>query len=255
MRIGADSGGTFTDVVGTDGRILKVASTPEDPGSAVRGGMAALAPDGARLLAHGTTVATNALLERRVGRVALVATAGFADVIEIARQDRPSLYDPWSDRPAPLVARPDRLEVDERIAADGRVVVAYRAGSVPRPADGVDAVAVCLLHADVQPAHEAAVAADLEAAGWDVSASHRVSPEFREFERMATTVLNAALRPVCRPYLAGLSDAADDVVVMTSGGGLVDLDTAGDLPAALLLSGPAAGVRAAAAVAAACGHR
>ncbi|MCB1269241.1 MAG: hydantoinase/oxoprolinase family protein, partial [Microthrixaceae bacterium] len=115
MRIGADSGGTFTDVVGTDGRVLKVPSTPADPGDAVRGGVAALVPDGPELLAHGTTVATNALLERRGARVALYCTAGFADVIEIARQDRPSLYDPWAQRPEPLVARADRLEVDERV--------------------------------------------------------------------------------------------------------------------------------------------
>lgn len=253
VRIGADSGGTFTDVVGTDGRVLKVPSTPADPGDAVRGGVAALVPDGPELLAHGTTVATNALLERRGARVALYCTAGFADVIEIARQDRPALYDPWAQRPEPLVARADRLEVDERVAADGAVLVPMDIGALPPVPDGVEAIAVCLLHSDRHPGHEAAVAAALDAAGFDVSASHRVAPEFREYERTVTTVLNAYLRPICGSYLAGLDSAADDVVVMTSAGGSIDLATAAELPVLLLLSGPAGGARAAAAVASACG--
>ncbi|HRW42828.1 MAG TPA: hydantoinase/oxoprolinase family protein, partial [Microthrixaceae bacterium] len=241
------------DVVGTDGRVLKVPSTPADPGDAVRDGTAALAPDGPELLAHGTTVATNALLERRGARVALYCTAGFADVIEIARQDRPALYDPWAQRPEPLVAGADRLEVDERVAADGAVLVPMDIGALPPVPDGVEAVAVCLLHSDRHPGHEAAVAAALDAAGFDVSASHRVAPEFREYERTVTTVLNAYLRPICGSYLAGLDSAADDVVVMTSAGGSVDLATAAELPVLLLLSGPAGGARAAAAVASACG--
>lgn len=253
MRIGADSGGTFTDVVGTDGRILKIPSTPDDPGRAVRDAVARLSPDPAELLAHGTTVPTNTLLEGRGARVALVTTAGFADVIEIARQDRPSLYDPWTDRPPPLVARDDRLEVDERLDAHGAVLRPYRPGTCPSPPPGCAAVAVSLLHADLSAVHEAAVAAELEAAGWDVSASHRVSPEFREYERTVTTVANAALRPVCRPYLEGLTGAAREVAVMTSAGGLVGAADAAELPVALLLSGPAAGARAAAAVAARCG--
>src|SRR6478736_2620630 len=121
MRIGVDTGGTFTDVVAADGTIAKVPSTPDDPGDAVRAGAAAVLPPGVdrpSALAHGTTVATNALLERRGGRVALVTNQDFADVIEIGRQDRPSLYDPWADRPEPLVARADRLEVPGRLAAD-----------------------------------------------------------------------------------------------------------------------------------------
>ena len=115
MQVGVDTGGTFTDVVGDDGRIAKVPSTPEDLAAGVRAGIDGLsrttAPARPALLAHGTTVATNALLERRGGRVALMTTAGFADVIEIGRQDRPSLYDIWADRPEPLVPRGLRLEV------------------------------------------------------------------------------------------------------------------------------------------------
>lgn len=255
MRIGADSGGTFTDIVGSDGRILKNPSTPQDPGMAVRSGVRSLAGERRpALLAHGTTVATNALLERRGATVALVTTSGCADLIEIGRQHRPSLYDPWVDRPEPLVVRELRVEVVERLDASGAVVVALDEASLPALPDHVEAVAVCLLHSDLNPAHEARVGELLAATGADVSLSHRISPEFREFERTVTTVVNAFLRPVCSPYLRGLADVADAVVVMTSAGGLVGAHTAGELPASLLLSGPAAGVRAAAAVAVACGH-
>lgn len=255
VRLGADSGGTFTDVVGTDGRILKIPSTPADPGAAVRDGAARLAAAlRVELLAHGTTVATNALLERRGAVTALVTTEGFADLVEIGRQDRPSLYDPWSDRPEPLVPRRLRLEVRERRGADGSVLTALDVSRLGELPDDVEAVAICLLHADLAPEHEQQVAELLRARGHEVSASHEVAPEFREFERLVTTVVNASLRPVCRPYLEGLADAADRVVVMTSAGGLVDAAAAARTPAALLLSGPAGGVRAAAAVAVACGR-
>ncbi|MFN7148514.1 MAG: hydantoinase/oxoprolinase family protein [Microthrixaceae bacterium] len=254
MRVGADSGGTFTDVVGTDGRILKIPSTPADPGDAVRAGLEALAPGGASVLSHGTTVATNALLERRGASVALVTTEGLADVIEIARQSRPSLYDPWVDRPVPLVPRSQRIEVVERLDAHGAVITPLSAGAVGELPDGVDAVAVCLLHADLDPRHERQLAGELRARGIVVSASHEVAPEFREYERLVTTVVNASLQPVCGPYLQGLERVAEQVVVMSSAGGLVDVAVAAAVPAALLLSGPAAGVRAAASVAAACGY-
>jgi N-methylhydantoinase A/oxoprolinase/acetone carboxylase beta subunit len=252
--VGADSGGTFTDVVGTDGRILKIPSTPLDPGDAVRAGLDALAPDGASLLSHGTTVATNALLERSGAVVALVTTEGLGDVIEIARQSRPSLYDPWVDRPVPLVARSHRIEVRERLDASGSVITPPADGAIGELPEGVDVVAVCLLHADLDPRHERQLAAELRARGIVVSASHEVAPEFREYERLVTTVVNASLQPVCGPYLQGLERIADQVVVMSSAGGLVDVGAAAAVPAALLLSGPAAGVRAAASVAAACGH-
>jgi N-methylhydantoinase A/oxoprolinase/acetone carboxylase beta subunit len=254
VRVGADSGGTFTDVVGTDGRILKIPSTPLDPGDAVRAGLDALAPEGASLLSHGTTVATNALLERRGAVVALVTTEGLGDVIEIARQSRPSLYDPWVDRPVPLVQRAHRIEVHERVDARGAVIVPLLEGALGELPPDVDAVAVCLLHADLEPAHERQLAAELRARGIVVSASHEVAPEFREYERLVTTVVNASLQPVCGPYLEGLERVADRVVVMSSAGGLVDVSVAATSPAMLLLSGPAAGVRAAASVATACGH-
>src|SRR4051794_6834706 len=157
MRAGVDTGGTFTDVVFEDGRIAKVPSTPADPSQGVGAGLdsVGLRPS---VLAHGTTVATNALLERRGAVVALVTTAGFTDIIEIARQRRPSLYDQWADRPVPLVPRSLRLEPGD-----------------PVP-DGVSAVAVVLLHADLDPSAEQELASRLAAAGHDVTCSHQISP-------------------------------------------------------------------------------
>ncbi len=251
VRFGVDTGGTFTDLVDDDGRILKVPSTPDDPGRAVREASAGFGRR-AGVLAHGTTVATNALLERKLGRVALVTTRGFADVIEIARQARPSLYDARVDRPPALVPRERRFEVAGRLGADGTELEPFD-GVVP-DLGSVDAVAVCLLHADLDPDHERAVAAVLRARGiTEVVCSHEVSPEFREYERIVTTVADAALRPVCAEYLRSLASLADAVLVMTSAGGLVPLADAAEHPAHLLLSGPAAGVRAAAAIAVACG--
>jgi len=253
-RVASDTGGTFTDVVGDDGRVVKVLSTPADPGLAVRDGVSALTGGVVpHVLAHGTTVATNALLERRGAEVALVTTAGFADVIEIARQDRPSLYDPEIDRPQPLIPRSRRLEVVERLDATGHELVAVDPVAVPQVDPAVEAVAVCLLHSDLDPAHERVVADVLRGRGLDVTASHEVTPEYREYERTVTTVINAYLRPVCRSYLLGLAPAAAEVAVMTSAGGLVPAAEAAERPAAVLLSGPAGGVLAGAAVAVANG--
>jgi N-methylhydantoinase A/oxoprolinase/acetone carboxylase beta subunit len=250
MRVGVDTGGTFTDVVVDDGRVVKVLSTPADPSRAVAEGLRALGGETVAL-AHGTTVATNALLERNGATVALVATDGFGDVIEIGRQDRPSLYDPWADRPDPLVPREWRLEVAGRVAADGTELQPL--GPVPVVPPGVGAVAVCLLHADLNPAHERAVANELRARGYDVTASSEIAPEFREYERTVTTVACAYLRPVCRSYLTALTAMAPAVQVLTSAGGLVPVAAAAENPAALLLSGPAGGVLAAAAAGVAAG--
>jgi N-methylhydantoinase A/oxoprolinase/acetone carboxylase beta subunit len=253
VEVGVDTGGTFTDLVAADGRVGKVLSTPDDPGRAIAAALAASAPD-PDLLAHGTTVATNALLERRGATVALVTTEGLRDVIEIGRQDRPSLYDQLASRPLPLVPRELRYEVAGRLAADGRELTPVAgADAVPAVDPGAEVVAVCLLHADLVPDHERAVAAVLRDRGHDVTCSHEVSPEMREVERTVTTVINAALRPRLRRYLRGIDGLAGEVLVMTSSGGLVPAVEAAELPAALLLSGPAGGVRAGAAAAAANG--
>jgi N-methylhydantoinase A/oxoprolinase/acetone carboxylase beta subunit len=267
-RVGVDTGGTFTDVVTDDGVIAKVPSTSSDPSSAVASGVHAVSGvGGVGVLCHGTTVATNALLERRGGRVALVTTEGFSDVIEIARQRRPSLYDQWADRPAPLVPRSLRFEVRERLDASGAVIVEVGGDGEPTSLESlssvadriaaaaaeIDCVAVCLLHADLEPAHERAVAAVLRDRGFDVTCSHEISPEFREYERIVTTVANAYLRPVCGQYLSGLTSLADQVLVLSSAAGLMALDEAGARPVSLLLSGPAGGVLAASAAAVAAG--
>ncbi|HEY1117259.1 MAG TPA: hydantoinase/oxoprolinase N-terminal domain-containing protein, partial [Acidimicrobiales bacterium] len=159
VRIGADTGGTFSDLVDERGEVTKVLSTPDAPDEAVRAGIAQLtAGERPVLLAHGTTVATNAVLEGRLARTALVTTEGLADVIEIGRQDRPSLYDQFADRPVPLVPRDLRFEVSGRLAADGTELEPIDVSTLPDlPAD-VEAVAVCLLHADLDPSHEQAVA-------------------------------------------------------------------------------------------------
>jgi N-methylhydantoinase A/oxoprolinase/acetone carboxylase beta subunit len=253
MRVGADTGGTFTDVVAADGTVAKVLSTADDPGRAVREGIEALGRGTPSSLAHGTTVATNALLEGKTAPVALVTTEGLRDVIEIARQDRPSLYDTSVLRPDPLVPRGWRFEVQGRLDSQGRELRRVDPAALPPIPAEARGVAVCLLHADRSPAHEQAVAEALRAAGHDVSCSHEISPEVREHERTITTVVNAALRPRCRAYLRGIAEVAGEVQVMTSAGGLVPVADAADLPAALLLSGPAGGVRAAAAVAVANG--
>jgi len=255
VQVGVDTGGTFTDVVAADGRSAKVLSTPDDPAVAVAAGLAALDVRPS-LLAHGTTVATNALLERRGAVVALVTNQGLADVVEIGRQDRPSLYDQLADRPEPLVPRELRFEVRGRLAADGSEVEPLDLASLSDLGDGagrVETVAVCLLHADLNPEHERAVAVHLRGLGLDVVCSHEVSPEMREYERTVTTVINASLRPRIRGYLRRLADLADEVLVMTSAGGLLPTTDAAELPAALLLSGPAGGVRAGAAAAVANG--
>jgi N-methylhydantoinase A/oxoprolinase/acetone carboxylase beta subunit len=255
VRVGVDTGGTFTDVVTDAGDVAKGASTPAAPDVAVRSALEAVRAGRPSVLAHGTTVATNALLERRGADVVLLATDGFGDVLEIARQTRPSLYDPFADRPEPLVPRHRRLGAPGRIDARGVELEPLAVDGLPAMPTDTSVLAVCLLHADLDRRHERAVADHYRALGADVSCSHEVSPEYREYERMVTTVVNAYLRPACRDYLGRLAEVADEALVMTSAGGLVPAAAAAEHPAALLLSGPAGGVRAAAAIAAACGYR
>ncbi len=248
MLAGADTGGTFTDLVDDQGRVAKVLSQPSDPSHAVERGLAELSPGRPELLSHGTTVATNALLEGAGATVALVTTSGLADVIEIARQDRPSLYDVSATRPPPLVPRDLRFEVAGRLDATGGELAPIDLDGLPDIPREIDAVAVSLLHADLDDRHERAIEEALGHHDVDVSLSSVISPEFREYERTVTTVANAMLRPRCRDYLQGIGRLADTVLVMTSAGGLLPAAEAADLPAALLLSGPAAGVRAAGAL-------
>ena len=260
MRVGIDVGGTFTDLVALRGKRVvtaKVLSTPADQAAGVTAALAAAGIDGGiDPLAHGTTVATNALLERRGARVALVTTEGFRDVIEIGRQDRPSLYDLTLDRPPPLVPRELRFTVRERMGPEG-IVEPLDETSVAEVVDAlgaaeVEAVAVCLLFSYLHPEHEERVGEAIRRALPDVhvSLSCRVLPEFREYERCSTTCANAYLGPVLSGYLGRLEPRP---LVMQSSGGVIDLEGATARPAACVLSGPAAGVVGAAFVAASSG--
>jgi N-methylhydantoinase A/oxoprolinase/acetone carboxylase beta subunit len=249
-RVAVDTGGTFTDVVDAGGGVVKIPSDPGEPWRAVAAGVQQAG--GADALVHGTTVATNALLERSGGRVALIVTEGQADVIEIARQVRPSLYDIWADRPEPLVPRQLRFEVAGRLDRDGHELSPIGDPALPDGAD-IDAVAICLLHADLNAVHERHLAAGLRSRGLEVTLSSEVSPEFREYERTVTTVIDSYLRRPCQAYLLKLTDLAPEVAVMTSAGGLIPLEEAAAHPVTLLLSGPAGGVRAGAAAAVSAG--
>ncbi len=261
ISVGVDVGGTFTDLVAAVDGELVTAKVPSVPGAEARGISAALAAAGVEagavgVLAHGTTVATNALLERRGARTALVTTEGFRDVIEIARQDRASLYDLTVHKPAPLVPRQLRFTVRERMGPDGVVVplddASLQAAVVAVAAAEVEAVAVCLLFSFLRPEHERAVGDALRAAlpAVRVSLSSELLPEFREYERCSTTVANAYLAPVLSAYLEEIEPRP---LVMQSSGGVADAASAAARPASCVLSGPAAGVVGAAFVAGAGG--
>ncbi len=273
LRLGVDVGGTFTDLVAVDGAgRLVLAKVPSVPADQSRGVLDAVARSGipaagVERFAHGTTVATNALLERRGVRTALVTTAGFRDVIEIGRQNRPSLYDLALDRPPALVPRELRFTVSERCGPDG-VVVPLDLDEVNRLAerlaaiDGLGAVAVGLLFSFAHPEHEQRVGAVLRAAlpGVTVALSCEVLPQFREYERFATTVADAYLTPRLAGYLDNLARATaaaglPEPLVMQSSGGVLDLAAAAAHAAGCVLSGPAGGAVGAAYVAGLSGER
>ena len=260
---GVDVGGTFTDVVAWDGARLRIAKVPTTPDQS-EGVLAGLgAAGGSGTMLHGTTAATNALLERSGARTVLVTDEGFEDLLEIGRQDRPSLYDASVTRPTPLVERSHRLGASGRADRRGHPLGATDFGRVAArvAALGPEAVAVSFLYSFLDGSREAQLAGELASLlpGVPVSLSSRVAPEFREFERTSTTVVNAYLMPVVAGYLEGLRRRAgaagvDQVAVMRSSGGLMALEEAARLPAAILLSGPAGGVVAAAALGRALGQ-
>ncbi|HSE92080.1 MAG TPA: hydantoinase/oxoprolinase family protein [Methylomirabilota bacterium] len=268
-RVGVDIGGTFTDVVlAEDARgVLAVAKVPTTPRDLTRGVLDALgaatrehgvAPDQVTLLAHATTVVTNALLEARGARTALITTRGFRDVLELRRSARASLYDLFQDGPTVLVPRHLRLEVAERVDARGAVVQPLVAEDVDDAIDfikrhDVQAVAVCLLFAFLNDAHERAIGARLRAALPDlpVFLSSEVLPEIREFERTSTTAVCAYVSPILAAYLERLEAAVTGrgfpaPLIMSSAGGVLGVAEALRMPAMVVESGPAAGVMAAA---------
>ncbi|MDQ1557692.1 MAG: N-methylhydantoinase [Pyrinomonadaceae bacterium] len=255
MRVGVDTGGTFTDFVyaARDGRlsIFKLASTPDDPARAIAEGLRRVAAETGAAgvndleIVHGTTVGTNALLQRRGARAALVTTKGFEDVLAIGRQARPALYDLDAERPEAIIPRALRFGVRERVAATGEVLEALDEGALGALVERlrrarVESVAICLLFSFVRPEHEKLIARALESLCVPLSVSHEILPEYREFERTSTVAINAYLQPLLGAYLKKLS--ARGLRVMQSSGGSISAASAAREPVRTILSGPAGGV-------------
>jgi N-methylhydantoinase A len=277
LRIAIDTGGTFTDCVWTDRgrlRMLKVFSTPADPSQAIVDALQRIAPKEDFILLHGTTVGTNTLLERKGARTALVTTAGFEDAIEIGRQARPKLYDFFFDRIEPLVPKDLRFGLNERTAADGEILTSPAPQELHALAEQLvgakaESVAISFLFSFANPRNELAAAEALGSLAIPLSISHQILPEFREYERTSTVVINAYLQPVMQSYLENLERRAGELVeerrfsaakstqriggaapealrprifVMQSSGGITALSTAAREPVRTVLSGPAGGV-------------
>ena len=264
VRIGVDTGGTFTDFVFEDHRgfsIFKIASTPDDPSRAIREGLERIAGEtGSRFadieVIHGTTVGTNALLQRRGARAVLVTTAGFEDAIEIGRQARPELYNLEVVKPPPLVPTELRFAVKERNIASGEVLEALSHAEIEALVSKLrtvraESIAISLLFSFVRPSHETRLAKALAKLGLPLSISHRLLPEYREYERTSTVVINAYLQPLMGKYLKRLRQTKPSLKsqspglrlsVMQSSGGSMTADAAADEPVRTILSGPAGGV-------------
>ncbi|MBL4720949.1 MAG: hydantoinase/oxoprolinase family protein, partial [Alphaproteobacteria bacterium] len=273
MIVGIEVGGTFTDLVMVDATggltIHKVPSTPADPSLAAVSGMTELlemtgqtAQDITELL-HGSTIAANALIQRRGARMALITTAGFRDVLFIQRQDKTSVYDMFYQKPTPLITRDAVFEITERMGADGEVITPLSDEDVERLVDAITAdsalesIAICLLHAYANPAHERRIADIIAARRPDirVSLSCEVSPEHREYERTSTTVIDGYIGPAVDRYLTRFGESVRELgytgtpLIMQSNGGAVPLEAARKRTANMFVSGPAAAVTAAAEIA------
>ncbi len=277
-RVGVDVGGTFTDLAAIDEaggplRLEKVPTTPADQSAGVAAGLKALlsregvSPAAVTYLGHGTTVCINSVLERKGARTGLVTTQGMRDLLELRRQIRDDLYDLQADKPEPVVPRNLRREVPERTLADGQVVRALdvdavRAAIGALVAEGVEALAVCFLHSYVNPAHERAVGELVRREFPDLylSVSSDVLPEFREFERLSTTVMNAYVGPVMARYLGRFEERVAALglgappLILQSNGGVATVSQVRERPVYTMASGPSAGVTGAAYLAGRAGH-
>ena len=225
MQIAIDTGGTFTDCVWVERghiRMLKVFSTPPDPSQAIVEALKKIGLASLGILLHGTTVGTNTLLQRNGARVALVTTAGFEDAIEIGRQARPRLYDLFFDRIEPLVPEDLRFGVEERTSSDGEILEAPSQDALDSLAEKLrqkhpEAIAISLLFSFANPKTENAVVGALKKLGLPISVSHRILPEFREYERTSTVVVNAYLQPVMQRYLENLESPGAKLLVIATG--------------------------------------
>jgi len=264
-KLAIDTGGTFTDfcLLGENGDlyIAKEPSTPEDPSRSILAGIknitqkTGIDPGRIDLLLHGTTVATNAILERKGARLALITTRGFKDIIYIGRQNRPHLYNFWALKPPPLLPRHLALEVNERVSADGTVRVALQEKEIQSvivqvEEAGVESVAVCLLHSYINPVHEIMLKNALKQhlPHLHVTISSEILPEFREYERTNTTVINALVKPLTDRYISRLekdlasTGVKSELFIMQSSGGVITAPRAREQSARIALSGPAGGV-------------
>lgn len=264
MLVGADIGGTFTDFVwwtGSELRTYKISTTPANPEVGMLDGIEAMhanLPD--VLTVHGSTIATNAFLERKGARAVLVTTAGFGDVLEIGRQTRIGIYDPHTRTPIPLIPAARRIEVAERIDAEGQVVLSLSGEEIERVAQLVatekpDAIAISLLHAYVNPIHEHLLAARLRQVCPFVYVSSEIDPTYREYERTSTTVFNAYVGPLVASYVERLRGRLQGTLRLVGSDGGRQPSSELARPASMILSGPAGGVIGAHAVAQAAGER
>ncbi|MFC1936236.1 hydantoinase/oxoprolinase family protein [Chloroflexota bacterium] len=254
MRIGIDIGGTFTDFVVFDPQSqqlqsFKLLSTPGNPAEAMLAGLERITIGSQRTIIHGSTVATNALLESKGAATALITTEGFRDVLQIARQNRPHLYDLFADPPPPLVPRQWRFEAKERVNHKGEIQIPLKLQYIDDlipilKTQKIESVAISLLFSFLVPSHENQIAVRLEQAGFFVSASNQILPEFREYERTSTTVINAYVSPVLGNYLNELETALkkDKLLIMQSNGGSISPSSARNSAVRCILSGPAGGV-------------
>lgn len=253
VRAGVDTGGTFTDIVSVrDGKVSihKVLSTPEDPSLAIAAGIAEI--EGTEDLIHGTTVATNALLERKGAPTALITTAGFEDLLILARQNRPDLYRLRVEKRPPLLPRARVYGVEERVLHDGTIEIQLRQEAIADTlrflqSSGVESVAICLLHSWKFPGHEKQLKDAIDAAfagHMHISVSHEIYQEIREYERACTTVVNALVGPTMSGYVRRLEErqVADRIEILQSSGGRTDPEHASLFPVHTILSGPAGGV-------------
>ncbi len=254
MIISADTGGTFTDFVyieNGDFKILKVLSTPENPSKAVLKGTNIIDAEGFKELIHGSTVATNAVLERKGAKTAIISNNGFEDIIEIGRQNRPELYNLFVKRPEHLVNTSLRFGVPGRISKKGEIIEAFDLNAAKKVAElianlKVESVAICFLFSFVNPIHEITMKEVLDEVCKNTiacSMSHEIMPEFREFERCSTTCVNAYVQPIMQGYIGELEHqiGKDNLIIMQSNGGRISSQTASREPVRTILSGPAGG--------------
>jgi len=252
MKVAVDTGGTFTDVIFLENGVLKarkVFSTPKEPYQAILNGIKGL-PLG--VLVHGSTVGTNAFLERKGAEVCFITTSGFEDIFFIGRQARPKLYDFFVEKPLPVIKEENVIGARERIDSEGKVLFPLEKSEVKALQErvkilkekGVNSVAVCFLHSYLNPSHEYMVKESLEKLGLPVSISFEILPEFREYERASTTIINAYLSPVMGNYIGILKEKLKGVVIyiQQSSGGWLSADEAGKFACHTILSGPAGGV-------------